>query len=769
MFALVLAHLAAAAVLPALAARSRRAALALGALVPATALAWALAHTTAALDGGVSEVVGWAPELGLTPSFRLDALALAMVVLVSGLGAVTLAYCGGYFARAYAADPGPGNRTAAMLVAFAGLMLGLVLADDLLTLYVFWELTSVVSFLLVGQGGEDRSARRAAVQALLVTVAGGLAMLLGFVLLGQAAGTYRISEIVAAGEAGTLDVGALALGLILAGAFTKSALLPFHPWLPAAMAAPTPVSAYLHAAAMVKAGVYLVARFTPAFADRLAWTVPVVVIGLATMLLGGWRALGETDLKRLLAFGTVSQLGFLTVLFGAGEATAAIAGEAVLLAHGLFKASLFWTAGAVDRLAGTRDIRELAGLGRVLPGLAVAAALAIASMIGLPPLLGFIGKEAAFAGFDEHPWVLGGLVVGSTLTVAYGVRFWWGTFGPLDATGPALTGGPRAALIAPVWIGAVAGLVLGLAPGVVDALAQAYIPSSYQLELWHGWTWELALSALALGAGLGLHLLHRPRIRLPAAMDAQHGYEVLLDGIGRLAVRVTGTAQAGSLPGYLAVILLVVVVLPGGALVAAGVGPSDPPWAHSWLQVPLAVLVLTAALAVTRARRRFTAVLLVGAIGYGVGGLFVVDGAPDLALAQFLVETLSVVMVVLVLRRLPAHFGQSQGRTSRRVQLPKALVAVLGGGVVAALALVLSGARTEPPAAAGQMLARAPEAGASNVVAAILVDFRALDTIGETTVLFAAAAGAASLVLATRHDRRARRPPPDREREEVQR
>jgi multicomponent Na+:H+ antiporter subunit A len=313
--------------------------------------------------------------------------------------------------------------------------------------------------------------------------------------------------------------------------------------------------------------------------------VPVVVIGLATMLLGGWRALGETDLKRLLAFGTVSQLGFLTVLFGAGEATAAIAGKAVLLAHGLFKASLFWTAGAVDRLAGARDLRELAGLGRVLPGLAVAAELPIASMIGLPPLLGFIGKEAAFAGFEQHPWVLGGLVAGSTLTVAYGMRSWWGTFGPLAAPAPEIGGhrGARAALITPVWIGAVAGLVLGLAPGMVDVLAQAYVSSPYHLELWHGWTWELALSALALGAGLALHLLRRPRVRLPAGMDAQHGYEVLLDGIGRLAVRVTGAVQAGSLPGYLGVILLVVVVLPGGALLAAGVGPSDPPWAHSWL------------------------------------------------------------------------------------------------------------------------------------------------------------------------------------------
>lgn len=771
MFLLVVAHFVVAAVLPAVAARSRRAAYTLGALVPAAALAWALAHYPEALGPGITQTIGWAPELGLTPSFRLDALALAMVVLVSGIGALTLVYCGGYFARRYTgdADPARANRTAAMLVAFAGIMLGLVLADDLLTLYLFWELTSVVSFLLVGQGGERRPARKAAVQALLVTVAGGLAMLLGFILLAEEAGTYRISTIVAAGEAGTLRPGALTLGLILAGALTKSAQLPFHPWLPAAMVAPTPVSAYLHAAAMVKAGVYLVARFTPGFAELAAWTVPVVVVGAATMLLGGWRALGETDLKRLLAFGTVSQLGFLTVLVGAGGATAAVAGETVLLAHGLFKAALFWTAGTVERVTGKRDIRELVGLGRRLPRLAAAAGLAVASMMGLPPMLGFIGKEAAFAAFVEQPAVLVVVVAGSALTVAYGVRFWWGTFGPLrrlPADAPAqptpLTNTVAPALVVPVWIAALTGLALGLVPNAVNVLAHAYAPAPYELELWHGWTIELALSALAVVVGVGLHLVRRPRVPVPRALDAQHGYEVLVDGIGRLAVRLTGVVQAGSLPGYLGVILLVFVLLPGGALLLAGVGPAAVPLTHSWLQIPLGVLVLTAAWTVTRAHRRFTAVLLVGAIGYGVGGLFVIDGAPDLALAQFLVETLSLVMIVLVLRRLPAHFREE--RTSRRFQIPKALVAIAGGAVVAALALVLSGARTQPPSAAADMLALAKDgAGADNVVAAILVDFRALDTIGETTVLFAAAAGAASLVFATRHDRRRPAKPADEE------
>jgi multicomponent Na+:H+ antiporter subunit A len=366
---LVVAHLALACLLPALSARSRRAGFAVAAVLPAAALIWALAHAREALTTGVSTTLNWAPELGLALSFRLDALALAMVVLVSGIGALILVYCIGYFGES---SP-DGTRSAALLLAFAGVMLGLVLADDLLTLYLFWELTSVTSFLLVGQSGEARENRSAAVQALLVTVFGGLVMLLGFILLGEAAGTYRISEIVALGQAGGLGGGTVtaALALILVGALTKSAQLPFHPWLPAAMAAPTPVSAYLHAASMVKAGVYLVARLTPGFADVLVWWVPVVVLGLATMVVGGWRAMAQHDLKRLLAFGTVSQLGFLMVLFGAGTRIAAIAGIAMLLAHGLFKAPLFLVTGIVDHATGTRDVRRLSGLWSSMRGSAI--------------------------------------------------------------------------------------------------------------------------------------------------------------------------------------------------------------------------------------------------------------------------------------------------------------------------------------------------------------------------------------------------------------
>ncbi len=750
MFALVVVHLLAAALLPLVSARSRPGAFAVAALLPAATLVWALADAGPALGPGIAASTAWAPGLGLEFSFRLDALALAMIVLVSGLGAVILVYAIGYFGR----DSPDATRNAALLLAFAGAMLGLVLADDLFTLYVFWELTSVASFLLVGQSGEAREARRAAVQALLVTVLGGLAMLLGFVLLGEAAGTYRISEILADPPRG--GVVPVALVLILLGAFTKSAQLPFHPWLPAAMVAPTPVSAYLHAASMVKAGVYLVARLSPGFADVAAWWVPILVVGLGTMLVGGFRALRESDLKRVLAFGTVSQLGFLMVLFGGGGRIAAMAGIAMLLAHGLFKAPLFMAVGTIDHATGTRDLRALSGLLRSMPGTAVAAALAALSMAGIPPLLGFVGKEAAFEAFLDldgaRGWITAlGLLAGSVFTVAYSARFLWGAFARKPGLEPTPVHAPGPSLTAPTWLCALAGPALGLAYPLVDAVAAGYAgPGEYHLALWHGLGSPLLFSALAVAGGLLVFRTPLPERRFP--LDAQRGYDRVVGGLGRVAVVVTGRLQVGSLPVYLGTILLVVVLLPGLATLLAGIWPGDQPLFSTALQLPLGITVVASALAVVRARRRFTAVLLVGVIGYGVGGLFILDGAPDLALAQFLVETLSLVVFVFVLRRLPAHFTDEP--PARRAQLPKAVIATVGGVMVAGIAVVLSGARTAPPIATADYVRLAPDgAGAENVVAAIVVDFRALDTVGEIGVLFIAAAGVASLVLATRYDR----------------
>lgn len=426
MTALIVCHFVLAACAGPLVRRLGRRAFLVLALPPAAATVWAAFRWDGAADGrSVTWAWQWIPAYDVTVALRLDALAELMVLLAAGIGTLVLLYCASYFA-----DDAPGLAGfAGNLLAFAGAMLALVLADDLITLYVFWELTTVFSFLLIGYGSEHKHNRRSALQALTVTTFGGLAMLVGFLIIGQAAGTYRISTIVADPPEPTLAVS-VAVVLVLCGALSKSAIWPFSLWLPNAMAAPTPVSAYLHAAAMVKAGIYLVARLAPGFADVPVWQPVVLVLGSATMLLGGWRALRLHDLKLVLAYGTVSQLGFLTVLAGAGYRDAALAAAVMILGHALFKAPLFLVTGIVDHATGTRDLRRLSGVGRALPQVCAVAVLAAASMAALPPMLGFAAKEAAFEallnGDTADRWALAATVVGSALTTAYTVRFVWG-------------------------------------------------------------------------------------------------------------------------------------------------------------------------------------------------------------------------------------------------------------------------------------------------------------------------------------------------------
>lgn len=774
MVALVVAQLLVALLLPAIAARSTRVAFVVGAVPPAAALAWVLAQAPAILRGNdLAETVAWAPRIGLEFGFRLDALGVLMAVLVSGIGVLVLVYSRWYFA------PGSGDakRSAPLLLAFAGAMLGLVLADHLITLYVFWEITTICSFLLVGQAGISRASRRAAVQALLVTTMGGLVMLVGFVVLGSAGGTYRISVLVAHPPAGAAT--AVAALLILVGALTKSAQVPFHNWLPAAMVAPTPISAYLHAASMVKAGVFLVARLAPVFHGVPQWWITAVVFGLITMIVAGWRALHEYDLKKLLAYGTVSQLGLIMALVGAGTYTAAIAGTTMLLAHGMFKAALFLIVGIIDHQAGTRDIRVLSGLGRRMPWLGVTATFAALSMAGLPPTIGFLGKEAAFDAFlAGEPWgvlITIGLVLGSMFTVGYTARTLWGAFATKPGLPDTVAEPAGLGLFLPAMLPVAAGIVLGASYPIVDDLTGDYASDfdpgaePYHLAFWHGLTLPLLFSLIALAGGLVLHVLREPiiarRAHLPVLLDAQHGYERIMALLERTAVGVTGRIQVGSLPTYLGVILLTVLAVPGSALLTQTALPREVRLYDNGLQIALAVMVLIVALGVVAARRRLTAVLMVGVIGYGIGGLFIVDGAPDLALAQFLVETLLLIAFVLVLRRLPVRFTESG--TARVLRAPRALIAAAGGLFISCAAVIFSAARQSPPVASQQFVARAQHgAGATNVVNAILVDFRAFDTVGEIAVLAVAATGVASLILVARFERRRRSmrsPAPSRE------
>ncbi len=710
-------------------------------------------------DGrGVTQSITWVEQLGLTIDLRFDGFSGLMLLLIAGIGTLVFVY-----ARSYFHDGPKLGRTAAILLAFAGAMVGLVLADNLFALFLFWELTSVTSFLLIGTDDEKAGPRAAAVQALLITGGGGLAMLGGFVLLGQAAGTYTMSEILAAPPSGTVvDV---ALVLVLLGALTKSAQAPFHSWLPGAMAAPTPISAYLHSATMVKAGVYLVARFSPAFATVGWWRWTVVTAGLVTMLLGGYRSLRQHDLKLLLAYGTVSQLGLMMVLFGIGTPEATFAGCLVILAHGMYKASLFMTVGIIDHETGTRDLRRLEGLGRRWPLVLTSAAVVAASMAGIPPTLGFIAKEEALAAFDGATpggwFVLAGVVVGSVLTVAYSARFVWGAFGPADihhGLERRLVGAdapmPRPRFTLPAQLLAVLTLVCGIVPalvsGIVDDAFEALwfeAPDDY-VALWHGFTLALALSVVVLAAGAALWGV-RSRVeqlqdRVPSLPSAQRGYERTLKELITTADAVTAVTQSGSLPLYLSVILVTLVVLPSAALLGGAALP-DLTFADSPLQVVIGIVMVVCAVAAAVARRRFAAVLLVGAIGYGMAALFVIQGAPDLAITQLLIETLGVVIFVLVIRHLPDEFRRPPIRSA---QVLRIVLAVIVGAFVFAFTLLAVGAR-EDPSISGEYIDRSvPDGGGSNVVNVIIVDFRGFDTLGEITVLAVAALGVASIVRA---------------------
>ncbi|MDV3125673.1 Na+/H+ antiporter subunit A [Mycobacterium sp. 21AC1] len=764
MLAVLFAHAVATALAPLLVARWGRAAFYPLSLVPLGSLVWVALNWPG--DGPAPTVnVPWVPELSMDITLRFDALAAIMSVLVLAIGALVLFYCADYFRHHDGHLEKRLPSFAAELVAFSGAMFGLVVSDNMLVLYVFWETTTVLSFLLVGHYAERATSRRAATQALLVTTFGGLAMLVGIVVLGNMAGTYLLSELIAAPPTGA--AASIGVALILIGALSKSAIVPLHFWLPGAMAAPTPVSAYLHAAAMVKAGVYLVARMTPGFADTPLWRPMVVGLGLLTMLIAGWRAVREYDLKLILAFGTVSQLGLITVMVGAGGSDMMLAGLAMLCAHAMFKAALFMVVGVIDHATGTRDIRRLAGLGRHHRPLLIIAVGATASMAALPPFFGFVAKEADLetvlhspALGSAAPYVLAGIVFGSIFTTMYSLRFIWGAFAtkglPKPSTRVAEMHHPPVSFLAAPAILAAAGLVFGLWPAGLDNALDAYadtLPggSGYHLALWHGVGLPLVLSVIVLAVGTALFVT-RSRLRgkqLPYVPlgNADRIYDAVIRGLDVVSIRLTASTQRGSLPATQSVILCTLVLLP---IVTLAIGARDRPDIALWdspLQVVVGLLMLAAAIGATVMRNRLAAVLLVGVTGYGCGAIFAFHGAPDLALTQFLVETLVLVIFVLVLRSLPA---EADATNINRNRLPRALLALAVGTTVTTLAVYAMAARTGAGIADLLPDAAYYRGHGANTVNVLLVDIRAWDTMGEVMVLLVAATGVASLVFRNR-------------------
>lgn len=765
MLAVLLAHAVATALAPLLVAKWGRMAFYPLALVPLGSLVWVALNWPT--DERVPTVnIPWIDGLSMDITLRFDSLAAIMSVLVLAVGAVVIFYCGEYFHHHDGRIEKRLPSFAAELVAFSGSMFGLVISDNMLILYIFWETTTVLSFLLVGHYAERATSRRAATQALLVTTFGGLAMLVGIVVLGNMAGTYLLSELIAAPPTGT--AAAVGVALVLVGALSKSAIVPLHFWLPGAMAAPTPVSAYLHAAAMVKAGVYLVARMTPGFADTSFWRPMVVGLGLTTMILAGWRAVREYDLKLILAFGTVSQLGLITVMVGAGGSDMMLAGLAMLCAHAMFKAALFMVVGVIDHATGTRDIRRLAGLGRHHRPLFAIAVGATASMAALPPFFGFIAKEADLETVAHSPalgaaapYVLACIVIGSVFTTIYSLRFLWGAFAAKGESQPSTRVAemhrPSATFLAAPAVLAIAGLVFGLWPAGMDAVLDEYantLPggSGYHLALWHGPGLPLLLSAVVLTIGTAVFFarnrLPRARLAYQPLGNADRMYDATIRGLDVLSLRLTGSTQRGSLPATQSVILCTLVALPVATLV---LGPRDRPGFALWdspLVVVVGLLMLASAIGATMMRNRLAAVLLVGVTGYGCGAIFAFHGAPDLALTQFLVETLVLVIFVLVLRTLPAESDAAKINSHR---IPRALLALAVGAAVTTLTVYAMAARTG--AGIAELL---PDAAyyrghGANTVNVLLVDIRAWDTMGEIMVLLVAATGVASLVF--RHRR----------------
>lgn len=743
-------------VLAPLAKRLGRGVFPVAALVPLAGFVHALAYRPAILSGTeLRETSQWIPELDLTLSVRLDTLSFVLALVVTGVGALVLLYCARYFRR----DEEHLGRFAATLLAFTGAMYGLIVSDDVYLLFVFWEATSVFSYLLIGHYSNRKASRGAALQALLVTTLGGLVMLVGLVLLAVDAGTSRLSAIIAAPPDGSLAI--VAMMLVLIGALSKSAIFPFHFWLPGAMAAPTPVSAYLHAAAMVKAGIYLIARLAPGFAQTPGWRETLVALGVITMIVGGWTALRQHDLKLVLAHGTVSQLGFLTVVVGYGTRDSALAGLTLLLAHALFKSTMFLVVGIIDHRAGTRDLRKLSGLGREAPWLAVVATAAAASMAGLPPTVGFVAKEAVFSAFIADVSsgsllalvALVGVAAGSVLTIAYSARFLWGAFARkphVEAVRPVHE--HIDFLLAPALLAA-CGLALGFAASTVGTTLEGYSRTlggsgGYHLALWHGFEPALTLSAVTLALGMAL-FAGRTRVfaiqaSLGGGLSTGDAYWASMRFVDRTAARTTSLTQRGSLPFYLGVILVVFIGAVGTGLVLNRTWPSEVRFADYPAQLAIAVLMMVGGLAATRAGKRFQAVVLVGVTGCGMSALFALQGAPDLALTQILVEIVTLVAFVLVLRRLPARLGTQHGSSHRAV---RAVIAIAFGLVMSVIAVVAVGARTASRISLEWPRLAFDQGHGRNVVNVALVDLRGWDTMGELSVIIAAATGVASLVF----------------------
>lgn len=733
------------------------------AAVPAGWFAWFASRigTIAAGDVIAPEPVSWVASLGITLAWRLDGLGLLFALMVTGVGAAICVYAGGYLG-----GHARFGRFMAALLTFMAAMLGLVIADDLILAFVFWELTSITSFLLIGFGREREAARSAAMRALVVTGAGGLALLAGVIMLGLEAGTFRISDLLTMGDEITASPRYVPiLALVCLGCFTKSAQFPFHFWLPGAMEAPAPVSAYLHSSTMVKAGVFMLARLSPVLGGTPEWEWTLKIVGGVTMVYGAVLAARSTQLKRILAWTTVSALGTMVMLLGLGVPGDAAA-MTFLLAHALYKGTLFMVAGAIEHQTGEKDVERLGGLLRRMPITAAAAILGALSLAGVPPLFGFAGKYLLKGALEQSAWdaalLIAVTVTGigmATAALLVALRPFAGVGGEIAArtreAGPALIAGPV--------ILATLGLLAGVAPGlfadpIVLAATDAVTgrPGDAELSSLH----LFSASALAGPTGIALAggvllFWFRDRFRRSTAILDRLGpfegpavFDRILAGTLALGRAQTRLMQHGSLPGYVRTCIVGLLVV-GGALLIGRIGTATllpPHEAIRPIEAILIALMVTGAVAATLFRHRLGSVAALGMVGICAALIFVLFGAPDVAMTQFAIETLTVLILVLVFYHLP----QFRSYTSRLRRTADLLLSLAFGAFMTVLVLLAVDTRIGAPISTYFSEQSVPEGKGRNIVNVIIVDFRAADTFGELFVLALAGMGVATLLSARR-------------------
>ncbi len=730
------------------------------AVVPLGVLAVLFLKGGAVVDtGAVSTRMAWVQGLGISLAFRVDAFSLLFASLISGIGALVVIYAASYMA-------GRADRSyfIALILLFMAAMLGAVFADDVILFFVFWEATSVLSFLLVGFQAADPKARASATQALMVTGGGGLALLAGLLILSQIAGTTQLSAIVGmGGELAAHPLFAAALLLVLAGAFTKSAQVPFHFWLPNAMAAPTPASAYLHSATMVKLGIFLLIRLDPAFGGTTLWQTLLVGFGGATMLVAAVQALRVEAFKAVLAQTTLAALGTLTLLIGLDDPVASVAVVGFFLSHALYKAALFFVAGNAIHATGEARLSRMSGLFGALPLTAGAAIVASLSMAGLPPFIGFIAKELVFEAKLESTGlsalVAVAVIVNAILVAVAAVVALRPFFGRVQKPAvlrhrewPGMVLGP----VVLAMLGAIFGIVPSLATlPILSAAAEAVAgePVYAGFKLWHGFTPMLALSGVVVVVGTLLAWRWRQvhdtlaGARVPTPIHAERLAGRLAGGTLGLGRWATGAMQNGSLRRYTLIPLALSTLVFVTALATGGIAvPAMDVSERPYLIVIVAILI-AGSLVAALARSFLTVLVAVGLVGYAIGVLFLKKGAPDLAFTQFAVETVFVVVATAIILRLPLEIVDARTSLERRMD---GAVSIAFGAAGALIAMSLMAQPFDEVVSDYFRLVSLPEAYGRNVVNVIIVDFRALDTLGEIGVVALAALAAFGLMRGLR-------------------